>query len=175
MSKSFPSNLERAVEKTLLTSRWLLVPMYLGLSLLLVVATVKFVQELFHMVPMILTMSETDFLVAALALVDLVLVGSLIVMVMISGYENFVSRIEFEAGDEKLSWVGKLDAGTLKIKLAVTIVAISAIHLLKSFMNVNQVPNDKLLWMVVIHLTFVVSAVGVAYIDKLVFAGHREH
>jgi uncharacterized protein (TIGR00645 family) len=175
MTKSLSNHAERVVEKTLFGARWLLVPMYLGLSVLLVIATVKFIQELIHMLPAILAMSETDFLIAALALVDLVLVGSLIVMVMISGYENFVSRLDFEAGDEKLSWVGKLDAGTLKIKLAVTIVAISAIHLLKSFMNAHQVPNDKLMWMVIIHLTFVVSAVGLAYIDRLAFAGHREH
>jgi len=111
-----------------------------------------------------------------LALIDMVLVGSLIVMVMFSGYENFVSRIDIDDdNDEKLGWLGKLDAGTLKLKVAASIVAISSIHLLRVFMNIPEISNDKLLWYVVLHLTFVISAVMMGVLDKMSFAGHREH
>jgi uncharacterized protein (TIGR00645 family) len=104
------------------------------------------------------------------------LVGSLIIMVMFSGYENFVSRIDIEGSDEKLSWLGKLDAGTLKLKVAASIVAISSIHLLSVFMKVPQIANDKILWYVLLHLTFVASAVLLAVLDRMAFAGHRrEH
>jgi uncharacterized protein (TIGR00645 family) len=96
-------------------------------------------------------------------------------MVMFSGYENFVSRIDVEEGGERLGWLGKLDSGTLKLKVAASIVAISPIHLLRAFMNVNEVPNDKLMWYVIIHLTFVVSALLMGVLDRLSFASHREH
>jgi uncharacterized protein (TIGR00645 family) len=96
-------------------------------------------------------------------------------MVMFSGYENFVSRLEVGEQADKLGWLGKLDAGTLKLKVAASIVAISSIHLLRAFMNAQQIPNDKLLWYVIIHLTFVVSAVLMGVLDRIAFASHREH
>jgi uncharacterized protein (TIGR00645 family) len=107
-----------------------------------------------------------------LTLIDIVLVGSLIVMVMFSGYENFVSRIDVAGGD-KLGWLGKLDAGTLKLKVAASIVAISSIHLLKVFMDAKTIPNDKILWYVVLHLTFVVSALLLGVLDRMSFADKR--
>jgi uncharacterized protein (TIGR00645 family) len=111
-----------------------------------------------------------------LAMIDMVLVASLVVMVMFSGYENFVSRIDIEENDDKLDWLGKLDAGTLKLKVAASIVAISSIHLLRAFMNAQHIENDKLMWYVIIHLTFVVSAVLMGVMDRLAFASHRsEH
>jgi uncharacterized protein (TIGR00645 family) len=88
-------------------------------------------------------------------------------MVMLSGYENFVSRIDIDDGDEKLSWLGKLDAGSLKQKVAASIIAISSIHLLQKFMNAEKVENDKLMWYVIIHLTFVISAIGMAWVDRM--------
>jgi uncharacterized protein (TIGR00645 family) len=166
---------ESFIEKTLFASRWLLAPMYLGLSLALVALGIKFFQEVFHVLSHILTASEADMVLTLLALIDLVLVGSLIVMVMFSGYENFVSRLEVGEQADKLGWLGKLDAGTLKLKVAASIVAISSIHLLQAFVNVPQVPNDKLLWYVIIHLTFVVSAVLMGLLDRIAFASHRDH
>jgi uncharacterized protein (TIGR00645 family) len=120
-------------------------------------------------------MAETDMTLTILSLIDMVLVGSLVVMVMFSGYENFVSRIDIDMGGEQLGWLGKLDASTLKLKVAASIVAISSIHLLRAFMNAPHVANDKLMWYVIIHLTFVVSAVMMGVLDKLSFAAHREH
>lgn len=165
--------LERLIERFLFAGRWLLVPLYIGLTLVLVLFSVKFFQELLHLVPALSDLHESDLILAALSLADLVLVGNLLVMVVLSGYENFVSRIDHANGE--LSWLGKVDAGTLKIKVAASIVAISSIHLLKAFVKADTIPNDKLLWLVVIHLTFVVSALLLAFVDKIAFATHREH
>jgi uncharacterized protein (TIGR00645 family) len=148
---------------------------YLGLSLALVVLGIKFFQEVYHVLTHIWAMPEADMVLTILALIDMVLVASLVVMVMFSGYENFVSRIDIDDDTEKLGWLGKLDAGTLKLKVAASIVAISSIHLLRAFMNAQQIENDKLMWYVIIHLTFVVSAVMMGVLDRMAFASHREH
>lgn len=165
--------MERLIEKTLFASRWILAPIYLGLSLALLALGVKFFQEAYHVLSHVWQMTESDMVLTILAMIDMVLVASLVVMVMFSGYENFVSRIDMDEGDEKLDWLGKLDAGTLKLKVAASIVAISSIHLLRAFMNAPQIPNDKLMWYVIIHLTFVVSAVLMGVMDRLSFAAHR--
>ncbi|WP_235893069.1 TIGR00645 family protein [Pelomicrobium methylotrophicum] len=164
--------IEQRIEHILFATRWLLAPIYLGLSVALIALGIKFFEELLHTLPNVLAMAETDLILTVLALVDIALVGSLIVMVMLSGYENFISRIDVEAAHEKLGWMGKLDAGTLKVKVAASIVAISSIHLLRVFMNLQQIDNSKLLWYVVFHMTFVVSALLLGLIDRLVFAGH---
>lgn len=127
--------MERLIEKTMYASRWLLAPIYLGLSLALLALTLKFFQEVFHVLPHVFTLAETDLVLTLLSLIDLSLVGGLLVMVMMSGYENFVSRLDLDESQEKLSWLGKMDAGSLKLKVASSIVAISSIHLLKVFMN----------------------------------------
>jgi uncharacterized protein (TIGR00645 family) len=159
--------MERALENVLYASRWVLAPIYLGLSAGLFLLGIKFFQEILHTLPLVLQMKEADLVLVVLSLVDLALVGGLLIMVMFSGYENFVSRIDVTEGTEKLSWLGKLDAGSLKQKVAASIVAISSIHLLRAFMSVQSIANDKLMWFVIIHLTFVVSAVGMAYVDKM--------
>jgi len=167
--------IERTIERLLFASRWILAPVYLGLSLALMVLGVKFFQEVWHIVSTVFVISEPDLVLTLLAMIDLVLVGSLIVMVMFSGYENFVSRIDTGDESEKLGWLGKLDAGTLKLKVAASIVAISSIHLLQKFMDVEKIDNDKLLWYVIIHMTFVVSALLMGWLDRIAFASHREH
>lgn len=165
---------EQRIEHALFASRWLLAPIYLGLSLALMALGVKFFQELFHVLPAILRTSETDMVLTALALVDISLVASLIIMVMLSGYENFVSKIDVDGAEQKIGWMGKLDSGTLKIKVAASIVAISSIHLLRVFMDLQQIDNTKLLWYVIFHMTFVVSALLLGYLDKIAFAAHRD-
>jgi uncharacterized protein (TIGR00645 family) len=113
-----------------------------------------------------------------LAMIDMALVGTLIVMVTFSSYENFVSRLDVDGGGEKLDWLGKLDASSLKLKVAASIVAISSIHLLKMFMNIGSEhghSSDQLMWGVIIHLTFVISAVLMGVLDKMSFAAHRSH
>lgn len=107
-----------------------------------------------------------------LSLVDMTLVGGLLVMVMFSGYENFVSQLDINEGKEKLSWLGKMDATSLKNKVAASIVAISSIHLLRVFMDARNVPDSKLMWYVIIHLTFVLSAFVMGYLDRLTKVKH---
>jgi len=159
--------MERIIESTMYASRWLLAPIYLGLSLAVLLVGIKFFQEAIHIFPLIFSMKETDLVMVTLSLVDMALVGGLLVMVMLSGYENFVSSIDLAEGQEKLSWLGKLDSGSLKQKVAASIVAISSIHLLKAFMAAQEISNDKLMWYVIIHMTFVLSALGMAYVDKM--------
>jgi uncharacterized protein (TIGR00645 family) len=166
---------EQAIEQTLYFSRWILAPIYLGLSLAVLALGVKFFQELFHVMLHIFEMAESDIVLTVLALIDLTLVGSLIVTVMFSGYENFVSAIDLDEKTHKLDWLGKIDSNTLKLKVAASIVAISSIHLLRVFMEVRTIPNDKLLWYVIIHMAFVFSALLMAVLDRLVFAIHRNH
>ena len=158
--------MERLIERGLFYSRWLLVPSYLGLAVSLLFFAVIFLKELATLAANVAEFGEKEAILTALSLIDLALVASLVVMVIISGYENFVSKLDVDS-DDKLSWVGKLDAGTLKLKVASSIVAISSVHLLKAFMNAADTPNDKLLWLVVIHLTFVVSALAMALGDRL--------
>ncbi|MEW4983907.1 MAG: TIGR00645 family protein [Cycloclasticus sp.] len=159
--------MENRIEKALYAARWLLAPIYLGLSLALILLSIKFFQEALHFFPIILSTTESDMVLVILSLVDMSLVGGLIIMVMLSGYENFVSRIDIDEGEEKLSWLGKLDSGSLKQKVAASIVAISSIHLLQKFMNAEHIANDKLMWFVILHITFVLSAIGMAWVDKM--------
>lgn len=159
--------MERLIEKTMYASRWLLAPIYVGLSLALLALTLKFFQEILHVLPHVFTLAETDLVLTLLSLIDMSLVGGLLVMVMMSGYENFVSRLDLDEDQEKLSWLGKMDAGSLKLKVASSIVAISSIHLLKVFMNASNVSDDKLMWFVIIHITFVASAFAMGYLDKI--------
>lgn len=159
--------MERFLENAMYASRWLLAPIYFGLSLALFALTLKFFQEIFHIVPHVFELSEANLILMLLSLIDMSLVGGLLVMVMMSGYENFVSQIDLDHGREKLSWLGKLDTSSLKQKVAASIVAISSIHLLRIFMNADNVANDKLMWYVIIHMTFVVSAFLMGYMDKM--------
>ena len=164
--------MERFLENAMYASRWLLAPVYFGLSLGLIALTIKFFQEIFHILPHIFSVSESDMILTLLSLVDMTLVGGLLVMVMFSGYENFVSQLDINAGKEKLSWLGKMDATSLKNKVAASIVAISSIHLLRVFMDAKNVPDNKLMWYVIIHLTFVLSAFVMGYLDRLTKVKH---
>lgn len=168
------SKLEEVTEKLLFASRWILAPIFLGLSLALIALGIKFFQEAWHVLSEAHIMEEANLVLTVLAMIDIVLVGSLIVMVMFSGYENFVSTIDAK-GSDSLNWLGKLDAGTLKLKVAASIVAISSIHLLRIFMQAESIDNAKILWYVILHLTFVVSAVLLGVLDKMSFAKHRDH
>ncbi|RJG12001.1 TIGR00645 family protein [Pseudomonas cavernicola] len=164
--------MERLIENSLYTSRWLLAPIYFGLSLGLLALAFKFFQEVFHLLPNIFTLAEADLILVLLSMIDMALVGGLLVMVMISGYENFVSQLDVDEGKEKLNWLGKMDSGSLKMKVAASIVAISSIHLLRVFMDAQRIENDKIMWYVIIHMTFVISAFAMGYLDKLTKHDH---
>lgn len=148
-------------------SRWVLAPVYLGMSLALFAIAIKFFQELFHFLPNVLVVSESEMVLKLLTLIDLTLVSSLTIIVMFSGYENFVSQMDIEEDTEKLGWLGSHDYGSLKMKVASSIVAISSIHLLKVFMNVQETANDKIMWYVLIHITMVLSALLMGHLDNI--------
>ncbi|MDV7210403.1 TIGR00645 family protein [Azotobacter beijerinckii] len=164
--------MERFLENAMYASRWLLAPIYVGLSVALLALTLKFFQEVYHLLPHVLDMAEEELILVLLSMIDMSLVGGLLVMVMISGYENFVSQLDIDEGKEKLDWLGKMDSGSLKLKVAASIVAISSIHLLRVFMDAQKIPNDKLLWYVIIHMTFVVSAFVMGHMDRLAKHAH---
>jgi len=159
--------MEKLLERALYRARWLLAPIYLGLSLALVALGIKFFQECIHLLVHIVELKEADMVLVVLSLIDMAMVGGLIVMVMMSGYENFVSQLDVAEGEEKLSWLGKMDSSSLKNKIAASIVAISSIHLLKVFMNAENINNDKLPWYMALHITFVLSAFAMGYLDML--------
>ncbi len=157
--------IEHFIEAIILGSRWLLVVFYLGLALALALYAVSFVRKLLEYLSKIMELDDTEAILKMLGLIDAALVASLIVMVIISSYENFVSR--FDNAEGELSWLGKIDAGSLKIKVASTIVAISSIHLLQVFLNANQFTDNKLMWLTIMHMAFVFSALFLAYVDRV--------
>src|SRR5262249_29206346 len=148
--------IELAVESIILASRWLLVVFYLGLGLALAVYAVSFGAKLYDFLSTALVISDTTTILKILGLIDAALVASLVVMVIISGYENFVSRFDEQAGE--VHWLGTIDVGSLKIKVASTIVAISSIHLLQVFLNHASFTSEQLMWLTIMHLAFVFSA-----------------
>lgn len=158
---------ERIIERILFSARWLLVPLYFGLGLLLIAFTIHLVRELIAVALTAFTGRDVDLIVATLTLLDLTLVAGLVVMVMLSGYENFVSKLNIDETEHSIAWLGKLDAGSLKTKVMVSIVTISAVELLKVFMDIGDYADDKVLWMVVLHLAFVASAIALAALDRL--------
>jgi len=160
--------MERQFERLLFAMRWLLAPLYFGLGLLLIMFAVQFFRELIHIFETATSLLEVDLILASLTLIDLTLVASLVIMVMLSGYENFVSKLDIGDTEKSLAWLGKLDAGSLKIKVAASIVAISSIHLLKAFMNYEDVATEKLIMLIVTHLTFVISALLLAVMDRII-------
>lgn len=170
---SEPSSIENRFERGLFASRWLMAPMYLGLAITLAMLTVIFVKELLYYLPQVLELSAEKMILVALTLIDLTLAANLLLIVMFSGYESFVSKFDFEAGADKPGWMGKVDFGGLKMKLIASIVAISGIHLLKRFMEISDLETavafgeTEMFWLVVIHLTFVVSGVLMALMDWL--------
>lgn len=160
--------IERAFETLIFRSRWILAPFYFGLVVALLMLMFKFCQELIHLVPHVFSMTENETILMVLSLIDMSLAGNLLLMVIFSGYENFVSKIDTGDHEDRPDWMGKVDFAGLKLKLIASIVAISGIHLLKAFMNVGTLDKGDLGWMIGIHMTFVVSGVLLALMDRIV-------
>jgi uncharacterized protein (TIGR00645 family) len=158
--------MERLIERGLFASRWLMAPMYVGLVGALAILLYTFMLELWRIAQVIPAITVNDAVLGVLALIDLSLAANLVLIVIFSGYENFVSRMD-SVGDheDRPEWQGQVDFSTLKLKLVASIVAISGIHLLKVFMDIDKYPPDKIYWMVMIHLVFVVSGVLLAAMD----------
>ena len=163
--------IETQLESTIFKSRWLLAPFYLGLVFSIILLFVKFVQEFWHMLSTVIVAPESEVIVGILALVDMSLVASLLLMIIFSGYEIFVSKIDVSSHEDKPDWMGKVDFSGLKLKVIGAIVAISAIDLLKTFMNIpgqlTDADSRMLFWKVTIHMAFVISGVFFALMDKV--------
>jgi len=165
---------ERVIEQAIFSSRWLMAPIYLGLIGCLGILIITFFRELSEALPRVMTLDETDVILLILSLVDLSLAGNLVLIILFSGYENFVSKIEAARGSkDRPEWMGTLDFSGLKIKLIASIVAISGIHLLKVFMDVDKYDYQQLIWFTAIHLTFVVSGVAFALMDLIEAKAHN--
>lgn len=158
---------EKLLERGIFASRWLLAPFYFGLVASLVILLIAFFNELIAALPAAMSMHASDAILIVLSLIDLSLAANLLLMVIFAGYENFVSRIDVAGHRDRPSWMGKVDFSGLKLKLIASIVAISGIHLLKAFMNVSKYSDHDLMWLVVLHLTFVASGVLLALMDWL--------
>ena len=167
-----PNPIERGVERFIFASRWLLAPFYCGLVVALLVLLVKAAQELWHFVSHALAATEAETILGVLTLIDLTFTGSLIVIVVFSGYENFVSKIDVEQASDWPEWMSKIDFTGLKLKLMSSIVAISAIQLLKIFMDLKQISDREIMWYVVLHVVFVVSGLMFALTDRIGEGGH---
>lgn len=165
--------IERGFERTLFATRWLMAPMYLGLSLALAMLVVVFLREVAYYLPQMFELTADKAILVALTLIDLTLAANLLLIVLFSGYESFVSRLDIGDHDDRPGWMGTVDFGGLKLKLIASIVAISGIHLLKRFMEIGQGAADavygerELYWLVVIHIVFVISGVMMAAMDWL--------
>lgn len=158
---------QRVFERTIFASRWLLAPFYFGLAISLGVLLVKFAQQTFALLTHALLADNTEIIITILSLIDLSLLGNLLLMVMFAGYETFVSRLDTRNHQERLEWMGQVGFSDIKLKLMASIVAISAIHVLEEFMNVEHATNRELAWFVGIHIAFVVSALLLALMDRL--------
>jgi uncharacterized protein (TIGR00645 family) len=162
-------NIEAAIERTILASRWALLVFYAGLAFALALYGISFVFKCAKLAMSIFTLSDNEVILAMLGLIDACLVASLMVMVMLTGYENYISRLDTAEGE--LTWLGKIDTGSLKVKIASAIVAISSIHLLQVFLNADHYDNQKIMWTTLVHLAFVASAFSLAVVDRIAADG----
>jgi uncharacterized protein (TIGR00645 family) len=175
-----PARRQSVLSQTIFLSRWLQAPLYLGLIVAQVVYVYRFLVELWHLigfaalghaapasVPGGVTDTETVVMLTVLGLIDVVMIANLLIMVIVGGYETFVSRLNLTDHPDQPEWLSHVNAGVLKVKLAMALIGISSIHLLKTFINAERTPAEAIKWQVVIHVTFVLSALTLAYIDRL--------
>jgi uncharacterized protein (TIGR00645 family) len=165
----------RPLPRWIFMSRWLQAPLYIGLIVAQGVYVWQFWLELAHLFSMMSdkSMTETSLMLIVLGLIDVVMISNLLVMVIVGGWETFVSRLELENHPDQPEWLSHVNAGVLKVKLATAIIGISSIHLLKTFINASSMDEKTLIWQTVIHMTFVFSALAIAYTEKLVASAHK--
>jgi len=170
------SHHQRTLGSLIFLSRWLQAPLYLGLIVAQGVYVYRFMMELWHLLQSAAGMKEAEVMLIVLGLIDVVMIANLLIMVIIGGYETFVSRLNLEGHPDQPEWLSHVNAGVLKVKLATALIGISSIHLLKTFIDVKQHSEREVTWQVIIHITFVVSALILAWIEKLVLAapGHAQ-
>lgn len=157
----------QALPKVIFWSRWLQAPLYLGLIVVLTVYVYQFGLGLFHLIMNANTINESELMLQALDLIDVVMIANLIIMVVVGGYETFVSKLNVRTHPDHPEWLDEVNAGSMKIKLALSLIGISSIHLLRTFIDPSQKQNFTVMWQVVIHLTLVISALSIAFTNRL--------
>lgn len=162
-------------------SRWLQLPLYVGLIVAQAVYVLLFLKELYHLVAHSFDASEQQIMLVVLGLIDVVMISNLLVMVIVGGYETFVSRLNLRGHPDEPEWLSHVNASVLKIKLAMAIIGISSISLLRTFIEAGNLGTTRsnfteggVMWQVLIHLTFIISAIGIAWVDRLADSGHRK-
>lgn len=163
----FLKHVEEYLEQFMYKSRWLLAPFYVGMVAANALLLVKFIKELIKLIPIVISGEGGQVMAGILSLIDIVLVANLMVIIIFAGYENFVSKINTRQHEDRPDWMGKVGFSDLKMKVIGSIVAISAIELLKSFTDLESISNEHLAWKVGIHITFVLSGIGFAVMDRL--------
>ncbi|KTD01363.1 TIGR00645 family protein [Fluoribacter gormanii] len=161
------NNLKKGISKFIFMGRWLQLPLYLGLILILAAYVYRFVHELFELVTHLNSFDDTLIMLGVLDLIDVVMIANLLIMVVMGGYETFVSHLALDAHPDQPEWLDHLDAGAMKIKLALSLIGISSIHLLRTFIDPNKLSNYSVMWQVIIHLTLLVSALAIALTNKM--------
>jgi uncharacterized protein (TIGR00645 family) len=161
------TRIEHGLEMIVFASRWIQAPLYAGLILAELLYAYKFLTELLEMIHGIRELTETVFMLGVLSLVDITMVANLLTMVVIGGYATFVSKLNLEGHRDRPDWLSHVDPGTIKVKLAASLIGISSIHLLKAFVNVTNVSPEHIKWQIFIHMTFLGSAILLAATDKL--------
>lgn len=155
------------MSRVIFMSRWLQLPLYLGLICILAAYVFRFLSELIHLISNINGFSDTQVMLGALDLIDVVMVANLLIMVVMGGYETFVSNLDLQGHPDQPEWLDHLDAGAMKIKLALSLIGISSIHLLRTFIDPENYTNNAIIWQVAIHLTLLVSALTIAYTNRM--------
>jgi len=166
----------RPVPAIIFAARWLQLPLYLGLILAMGIYVVQFWKEMMHLLHVVAAkdISETEIMLGVLGLIDVVMIANLLIMVIIGGYETFVSRMYIEGHPDQPEWLSHVNASVLKVKLATAIIGISSIHLLKTFINAGQIEEKQMMWQVIIHLAFLVSALAIAGADRVLGVRYHE-
>lgn len=159
--------------KVVFWSRWLQLPIYLGLIVVQGVYAYKFLSALWGMLSNLTNLTETEIMLTVLGLIDVVMIANLLLMVTVGGYETFVSRLRIDDHPDQPEWLHHVNASVLKVKLSLAIISISSIHLLQTFINAAQLPQHVIMWQVLLHLAFLVSAIAIAYTDKLLSQSHH--
>jgi uncharacterized protein (TIGR00645 family) len=161
------NNILKIISNLIFSSRWLQAPLYFGLIIAQIVYVYHFGVELVHLIQHMTTVTETEIMLVVLGLIDVVMIANLMLMVIVGGYETFVSRLYLENHPDQPEWLEHVDAGSLKVKLAMALVGISSIHLLKTFIEAPNLTQQTMTFQVIIHLTFVISAAIMAYTNRL--------
>ena len=159
--------LTHTMEAFIFWSRWLQAPLYLGLIATQGVYVYQFMHELAHLISKAGTLTEVEVMLIVLGLIDVVMIANLLIMVTIGGYETFVSKLDLEGNPDQPEWLSHVNAGVLKVKLAVALISISSIHLLRTFINAAQMADRVVIIQVAIHMAFLISAIAIAWADKI--------